>query len=182
MTTDPSLLRLLAGCRKGDLNAQKALFDAYYGRLLGVCQRYARDRPEAEDMLQETFLAVFRDVHQYDGRGAFEGWLHRVAVRCALQHLRRRNLLRFAETIDALPAAAVAQPHESEGSADSVLALVQALPPGYRAVFNLHCVEGYGYDEIAGQLGIAASSVRSQYARACRMLRQKLEHHFTLHR
>lgn len=182
MTNDPQLSNLLAGCRRGEVQAQRALFDKHHERLLAVCLRYARDRPEAEDMLQETFLAVFRDLHQYNGQGAFEGWLHRLAVNSSLQFLRRRNPLRFADGLDDLPPQIQqTTPHASEGNPEAVLYLVQQLPTGYRTVFNLHCMEAYSYAEIAAQLGISESSVRSQYARACKQLRLWLEQTFVHH-
>jgi RNA polymerase sigma-70 factor (ECF subfamily) len=182
MTNELDLSNLLNACRRGDPQAQRKLFDRHHERLLVVCLRYARDYPEAEDMLQETFLALFRDLHQFNGQGPFEGWSHRVAVNSALQYLRRRNPLRFADELDpVLPEHHRSVPHAAEGSPDAVLYLVQQLPAGYRTVFNLHCMEAYSYAEIAEQLGISESSVRSQYARACKQLRlwleQTLVHH-----
>jgi len=165
------LAQLLTKCRHGDSGAQRILFERYNARLFCLCLRYARDRPEAQDILQEAFLAIFRDLAQYKGDGAFEGWLRRVTVRAALQHLRRRNPLRFAEDFDNLPADAWNISPDTELNSEAILKMVQQLPPGYRAVFNLHCVESYSYPEIAAELGISESSVRSQYARACKHLR-----------
>lgn len=165
------LKQLLAGCRHGDSEAQRLLFDRYRARLFAVCLRYARDRPEAQDILQEAFLAIFRDLGQYKGNGVFEGWVHRVTVRTALQYLRRKNPLRFAEDFDGLPDGTWNVSPDMELNGEIILQMVQLLPPGYRAVFNLHCVEDYSYPEIAGELGISESSVRSQYARACKHLR-----------
>ncbi|MFN0015886.1 MAG: RNA polymerase sigma factor, partial [Saprospiraceae bacterium] len=89
--------QLITACRRGDNSAQRNLYDRFKTPLFGVCLRYARDRPEAQDMLQEAFLAIFRDIGQYNGSGPLEGWMRRVTVRCALQYLRRKNPLRFAE-------------------------------------------------------------------------------------
>lgn len=165
------LAQLLTKCRRGDNGAQRILFERYNARLFCLCLRYARDRPEAQDILQEAFLAIFRDLGQYKGDGAFEGWLRRVTVRAALQHLRRKNPLRFAEDFDNLPTDTWNISPDTELNSEAILKMVQQLPPGYRAVFNLHCVESYSYPEIAAELGISESSVRSQYARACKHLR-----------
>ncbi len=169
--TKTTLPSLLAGCKRGDSKSQRALFEQYKVRLFAVCLRYARDRPEAQDMLQEAFLAIFRDIGQYKGDGALAGWLRRVAVRAALQYLRRKNPLRFAEEYEGLPPESFNVVPDTDLSGEAILGLVQQLPPGYRAVFNLHCVEALSYPEIAVELGISESSVRSQYARACQRLR-----------
>jgi RNA polymerase sigma-70 factor (ECF subfamily) len=167
--TPPS--ELLIKCQRGDENAQRRLFEQHKNRLFSLCLRYSRDRPEAQDMLQDAFLAIFRDLGQYTGGGSLEGWLHRVTVRAALQHLRRRNPLRFAEEFDKQPLDTLTFTPDTDLSSDAILKMVQQLPDGYRVVFNLHCIEAYSYSEIAAELGIAESSVRSQYARACKHLR-----------
>ncbi|MBK9337353.1 MAG: RNA polymerase sigma factor [Lewinellaceae bacterium] len=166
---------LIAACRRGDSTAQRQLFEKYKNLLFGVCLRYARDRPEAQDMLQDAFLSIFRDLEQYNGNGAFEGWMHRVTVRSALQYLRKKNPLRFAEDYDNLPADTWNTSPDTDLNSEAILDMVQKLPSGYRTVFNLYCVEAYSYSEIAAELGIAESTVRSQYARACKQLRSMVE-------
>lgn len=165
------LQQLIAGCRRGDSDAQRLLYERYNARLFAVCLRYARDRPEAQDMLQDTFIVIFRDLAQFQGYGAFDGWLHRVTVRAALQHLRRKNPLRFAEDFNDLPPESHNVHPDMELNGEAILQMVQQLPAGYRTVFNLHGVEAWSYPEIAAELGISESSVRSQYTRACKHLR-----------
>lgn len=173
--SDTPLKQLLAACRRGEDKAQRQLFERYQSVLFGVCLRYARDRPEAQDMLQEAFLAIFRDLGQFNGSGVFDAWLHRVTVRSALQYLRRKNPLRFADDYDGLHADTWNIPPEVEMNGEAILKMVQQLPTGYRTVFNLYCVEAYSYAEIAVELGITESTVRSQYARACKQLRGMVE-------
>ena len=167
--------QVLKACRRGDSQAQRQLFENHQSRLFGVCLRYARDRPEAQDMLQEAFLAIFRDLGQFSGAGSFEGWSHRVTVRSALQFLRRKNPLRFAEDFADLPDETWHISPDAELNSQAILRMVQQLPEGYRTVFNLHCVEGFSYPEISAELGITESAVRSQYARACKHLRGSVE-------
>ncbi|TNE57422.1 MAG: RNA polymerase sigma factor [Bacteroidetes bacterium] len=167
--------KILAGCRRGDAQQQQHLFEAFNQSLFVVCLRYARDRPEAQDMLQEAFLAIFRDIHQFSGSGSLEGWLHRVTVRSALQYLRRKNPLRFAEDVDQLPDDIRNFHPDMELNGEAILQLVRQLPDGYRTVFNLRCMDGYSYPEIAAMLDIAESTVRSQYTRACAQLRTQIE-------
>jgi RNA polymerase sigma-70 factor (ECF subfamily) len=170
-----NLPALLHACRGGESQAQRQLFQQHQKRLFAVCLRYAHDQPEAQDMLQEAFLRIFRDLGQYKGDGPFEGWTHRVTVRAALQYLRRRNPLRFAENYDALPPETHDVQPDAELNGEAILQLVQQLPTGYRTVFNLHCMEAYSYAEIAAELGISEVSARSQYSRACKHLRNMIE-------
>lgn len=172
---DATLKKLIDSCLRGDAGAQRQLFERYKSLLFPICLRYARDRPEAQDMLQETFLVIFRDLGQYKGEGVLGAWLQRVTVRVALQSLRRKNPLRFAEDYDQLPSDTYGFNPDTELNGEAILLMVQQLPPGYRAVFNLRCMEGFDYPEIATELGIAESSVRSQYARACKQLRGLVE-------
>jgi RNA polymerase sigma-70 factor (ECF subfamily) len=172
---DATLKKFIGQCLRGDAEAQRQLFEQYKTWLFPICLRYARDRPEAQDMLQEAFLFIFRDLGQYKGDGALGAWLQRVTVRVALQSLRRKNPLRFAENYDDLPPDTYDFTPDTELNSEAILLMVQQLPPGYRAVFNLRCMEGFEYPEIAAELGIAESSVRSQYARACKQLRGMVE-------
>lgn len=172
---ETTLEQTIAGCRRGDAGAQRRLYERFNARLFTVCLRYARDRAEAQDMLQDAFLVIFRDLGQYRGQGAFDGWLHRVTVRSVLQHLRRKNPLRFAEDVDGLAPDNYSIQPDMELNSEVILQMVQQLPAGYRTVFNLHCVEAWSYPEIAAELGISESSVRSQYTRACKQLRIQVE-------
>lgn len=176
---DIPLKKLLAACQRGDAGAQYRLFEQYHAGLFLVCLRYARDRPEAQDMLQDTFLTIFKDLGQYNGSGVFEAWLRKVTVRTALQHLRKNNPLRFAEDYDQLPPQSFDVLPDTELNGEAILQLVQQLPQGYRTVFNMHGIEAWSYPEIAAELGISESSVRSQYTRACKQLRQMVDKLFT---
>lgn len=176
---DPALKKLLAACQRGDGTAQRQLFDRYNSGLFLICLRYARDRPEAQDMLQDAFLTIFKDLGQYNGSGVFEGWLHRVTVRTALQHLRKNHPLRFAEDYDRLPTDTFGFQPDFEQNGEAILKIIQKLPPGYRTVFNMHAIEAWSYPEIAAELGISESTARSQYTRACQQLRQMVDKFLT---
>ncbi len=170
---DKILEKIILNCRAGDLQAQQFLYEKYKNMLFPVCLRYARDRSEAQDLLQDAFLKIFRDLDQYRGEGAFEGWLRKVTVRTALMALRKKHPTRNALALEDIPQnTQITLPDEGDFDAKIILKMVQNLPDGYRTVFNLRCVEEYSYEEIAAELGIAESSVRSQYTRACRQLRE----------
>lgn len=172
---DVTLKKQIDACLRGEGRAQRELFERYNTLLFPVCLRYARDRPEAQDILQDAFLVIFRDLGQYKGEGPLGAWLRRVTLRVALQHLRRKHPLQHAEDYAELPPDALDFNPDTKLDSEAILQMVQQLPPGYRTVFNLRCVEGFEYPEIATELGISESTVRSQYARACKQLRGLVE-------
>jgi len=162
---------LIKGCLNNDATAQRELYNKYSAKMLSVCYRYAHNREDAEDMLQEGFIKVFLQIHSFENRGAFEGWIRRIIVHTCINILKKNK--KFNESVDIIHANGI-QVRE-----DSVPAIVQAkqivecirlLPMGYRTVLNLYAIEGYNHREIAGMLDIEESTSRSQYTRAKAML------------
>lgn len=173
-----TLEKIISGCKRGESKAQRLLFDAYKSVLFTICLRYASDRSEAQDFLQDAFLTIFRDLWQYQHQGSFEGWLKKVTVRTALQHLRKRIPSKMAQEYNGLYENAFFTLPDTEQNQTHILQMVQKLPPGSRTVFNLRCIESWSHAEIAEALQISESSVRAQYSRACQSLRQMLHQHF----
>lgn len=164
---------IIKGCIKKDISCQRMLFDQYAGRLMTVCLRYACDNPEAEDMLQESFVRIFHSVEQYRFEGSFEGWLKRITVTICLKSLQRKKI-RFTETAghESIPGT---EPEAlSNLSEQELIKMISDLPDGYRVVFNLYVMEGYSHTEIAQALNIEAATSRSQLLKARRMLQQKI--------
>lgn len=165
---------LIRGCQKMDGTAQHRLFQVYAGRLMTICRRYAHDRHEAEDMLQEAFLKIFKHINQYKFIGSFEGWIRRITVNAALQVLQRRKIkyteIERVENEPESPDPSVF----SELGAEDLLKLISQLPDGYRTVFNLYAVEGYSHEEISVMLKIGIATSRSQLSKARAMLREKI--------
>lgn len=162
---------LIKGCLNNDATAQRELYNKYSAKMLSVCYRYAHNREDAEDMLQEGFIKVFLQIHSFENRGAFEGWVRRIIVHTCINILKKNK--KFNESVDIIHANGI-QVRE-----DSVPAIVQAkqivecirlLPLGYRTVLNLYAIEGYNHREIANMLDIEESTSRSQYTRAKAML------------
>jgi RNA polymerase sigma-70 factor (ECF subfamily) len=167
--------QLIEGCRRGDRLAQKELYDTYSRKMMGVCLRYVNDRETARDILQDGFVKVFSSIDAYSGEGSFEGWMRKVFVNCALEYLRRTDVLRDAVALD--DTGELSDPDHSVIStitANELLELVQALPSGFRTVFNLFAIEGYSHKEIGEMLGITESTSRSQYTRAKQLLQRKI--------
>ena len=139
--------------------------------MLSVCYRFAHNREDAEDMLQEGFIKVFSQIHTFQNKGAFEGWIRRIVVHTCINHLKKNK--RFNESVDLIHATSVQIREESVPSivqAKQVVECIRILPIGYRTVLNLYAIEGYSHKEISDMLDIEESTSRSQYTRAKQML------------
>ena len=139
--------------------------------MLSVCYRFAHNREDAEDMLQEGFIKVFTQIHSFENRGAFEGWIRRIIVHTCINILKKNK--KFNESVDIIHATGLQIREETVPSviqAKQVVECIRMLPIGYRTVLNLYAIEGYSHREIAGMLGIEESTSRSQYTRAKAML------------
>ena len=168
--------QIIKGVIKGDAKAQRCLYENYKHSLFMICLRYGKDRAEAEDILQEGFIQIFKDIKQFRGKGALVSWMKRVMINKALQYLRKqkKNRLFFEAELNhdlIYPEPTV---YEKMG-AEELTRLVQRLPAGYRVVFNLYAIEGYTHAEIADLLGVQVSTSKSQLFKAKAALRTMLE-------
>ena len=164
-------------CAKHDRKAQQALYDKYSRLLLGVCLRYASDKAEAEDILQDSFLKIFYNIKDFTGSGSFIGWLRKVAVNTAITHYHKNLKYRYHVEIEEYVSVetGVTSFEEDFFTSDELYKVLNELPTGYRMVFNLYAVEGYKHKEIAEMLGIDTNTSKSQYSRAKAVIRDKLE-------
>ncbi|MEZ4984969.1 MAG: sigma-70 family RNA polymerase sigma factor [Saprospiraceae bacterium] len=169
--------QLVQDCLRANRRAQRKLYEQYKLPLYRLCLRYARDEQEAEDFLHEAFLVVFRDLVQYKGNGPLGGWLRRVTINVALQQLRKQKRLLYTDTNeDQIPDIADEEQDDLPPVANmqELINHIQALPTGYRTVFNLFVIENFSHQDIAAQLGISIGASKSQLSKAKAMLRQKL--------
>jgi RNA polymerase sigma factor (sigma-70 family) len=166
---------MLAGCLKNNAAAQEALYARFSPRMLGVCYRFGKNREDAEDMLQEGFIKVFTQMHQYRNEGALEGWIRRIIVHTCINHLKKNK--KFSDSLDIIHANSMHINEEMIPSimqAKQVVECIRMLPLGYRTVLNLYAIEGFPHKEIAAILDIEESTSRSQYTRAKAMLEEIL--------
>ncbi len=169
---------ILTRCKNGERMAQQQLYEHFKGKMFAVCLRYASSRQDAEDVLQEGFVKVFRDLHQFRGEGSFEGWMRRVIVNVALQHLRKqRGGLQFAEleNVEYKLSDVEDSVFEESEKAAALVKLMQKMPTGFRTVLNLYVLEEYSHQEIADELGISVGTSKSQLNRAKAFLKNLLE-------
>ena len=145
---------------------QETLYQRFASKMYGVCLRFAGTAQDAEDILQEGFIKVFKKIGSFRSEGSFEGWIRRIFVNTAIEHFRRKRYLqpvteKEESTIEGKYLSVLDELAEKD-----VLALVQQLSPGYRTVFNLYVVEGYTHKEIADMLAISEGTSKSQLSRA----------------
>tara|TARA_B110000046_G_scaffold49092_1_gene54614 strand:+ start:2952 stop:3479 length:528 start_codon:yes stop_codon:yes gene_type:complete len=167
---------MLRGCQANEEQAQKFLFDKYSRIMTGVCVRYADTHEEAQDIVQEGFIKVFKKIAMFSGKGSLEGWVRRIMVNTSLDYLRSIKNERFNVDIDDVSYKLKEDESvTSELNKDDLLQLVQSLAIGYRTVFNMYAIEGYTHREIAEELSISENTSKSQYSRARGILQKKLE-------
>jgi len=172
--TQYSINELLEGCKAGNRKMQEALYRQTASKMLVVCMRYAKDRMEAEDVLQMGYIKVFQKVNEYRGDGAFEGWIRKVMVNTAIESYRKNlRSLNVVPIEDAYDQPSTGFDFSHLGMQD-LLKLIQKLADGYRMVFNMYIIEGYSHKEIAETLGISEGASKSQLSRARAILKEEI--------
>ncbi|TAE65834.1 MAG: RNA polymerase sigma factor [Bacteroidetes bacterium] len=165
---------LVKGCKKNNPKIQRQLYETYSGRMLAICRRYIKHTDEAEEIMVNGFLKIFEKIGQFKEEGSFEGWMKKIMVFESLNHLRKQKMVfveveaaQYNENIDYTNA-------QTNLEVQDLMNLLDELPPGYRAVFNLYAIEGYSHQEIADMLQISESTSKSQLSRAKAHLQKKV--------
>ncbi len=174
--------QLIARAQRGDEEAFRALYEAHRRRVYSLCLRMTGDTAEAEDLTQEAFLQLFRKISTFRGESAFSTWLHRLVVNVVLMHLRRKGLQQVSlDEVDTSQEEPVKRDFGDDdrrlmGSIDRITLgrAITALPPGYRAIFVLHDVEGFEHNEIAQIMNCSIGNSKSQLHKARMKLREYL--------
>ncbi len=169
---------ILIGCKKLHRESQKMLYEEFYAYALSICLRYADNREEASEILNDGFMKIFKNIKFFDLNRAFKPWLRKIMVNTAINqfHKKQRNI----------PSAGIEQAkHESDTeniisgiSYQEIIAMLQKLPPAYRTVFNLHVLEGYKHEEIAKMLHITVGTSKSNLFKAKESLKKIMNDFF----
>lgn len=170
--------RLINASLRGDSAAFEELYNLHAPRLMGVCLRYAPDRSEAQDLLQEAFIKIYEKLSTFRTEGSFEGWMHRITVNVALDDFRKKQRSPINPALDLKDLADekdTATDIFSQVAHQDLLRLVQELPPAYRMVFNLYIIEGFKHGEIAEMLNISEGTSKSNLSDARKILKIKVE-------
>lgn len=153
---------------------QEALYRQTAPKMLVVCMRYAKDKMEAEDVLQMGYIKIFQKINEYRGDGAFEGWIRRVMVNTAIESYRKNlRTMNVVPIEDAYDQPSTSFDFSRLGMQD-LLKVIQKLADGYRVVFNMYIIEGYSHKEIAEILGISEGASKSQLSRARAILKEEI--------
>ncbi|MEP6674543.1 MAG: RNA polymerase sigma factor [Ferruginibacter sp.] len=162
---------LIKGCLRNNRASQKQLYNLFADVMLAVCYRYTKSMADAEDILQEGFIKVFRNLDQYKNEGEPGAWIRRIMVTTALNFLKRNSKYQYDLEFDSTELHPVTDENpEIKLDTKELAAIIRQLPSGYQTIFNLHAVEGYTHVEIGSMLGISEGTSRSQYARARALL------------
>lgn len=174
LTQSYTINQLLTGCQKGDRKMQELLYKQTAGKMMAVCLRYAKDRMEAEDVLQMGFIKIFKKINDFKGEGSFEGWMRKIMVNSAIESYRKnRRSLNVVEMDEAYEQPATGFDFSRLGMQD-LLKIIQKLADGYRMVFNMYAIEGYSHKEIGEILGISEGASKSQLSRARTILKEEI--------
>jgi len=162
---------LISACLENDAVAQRELYNRYSPKMLSICFRFAYNKEDAEDMLQEGFIKIFTQIHTFQNKGSFEGWMRKIIVHTCINFLKKYK--KFNDNVDINYASAEFIKEETLPSimqGKQVVECIRKLPLGYRTVLNLYAIEGYSHKEIGEMLDIQESTSRSQFTRAKVML------------
>lgn len=163
---------IVKGCIKGDSFAQQKLYEAFYGKMMAICMRYATDRQQAKDFLHDGFMKVFKNIEKFSYQGSLEGWIRKVMVNNILEEMRRNKKIFFTENPEdskngkEYSEYILEEETFSPISQEEILASVQMLPAAYRAVFNLYVMENFTHREISEQLDISEGTSKSNLSKA----------------
>lgn len=171
--------KIVNGCIKGDSKCQQVLYESLYRRMLGVCLRYASGTEEAKDLLHDGFIKVFEKLKYFKHSGSLEGWIRRIIVNNAIDHLRkhRHEFLEYEgenkfERLEDSSDDDINEMKLANLKAERIIGLIQNLSPAYKAVFNLYVIEEYPHKEIAEMLGVSVGTSKSNLAKAKFRLKQ----------
>lgn len=182
MKVSKQFIKKLKQC---DKKAFGELYNEYAGLIKAIAFRYVKDWDNAEDILQETFVTIYRKIHQFAGKGSFEGWIKRIAVNNCLRFINEKQK-RYFDDIDSFQIAenkdveqvnvgdAKSLVSNTDFSQKEILDVVSELPDGFRIVFSMYVLEEYKHKEIAELLGISESTSKTQLLRARKLIQKKL--------
>lgn len=171
---EEELHQLIGGCIKQERNSQKMLYKAFYGFSMGICLRYANNREEAAEVMNQGFYKVFTRIETYDISRPFKAWLGRIMMNVSIDYYRANLKMAYTEDLDSAEYVTDGELADRKLNYDDLLAMIQKLPNAYRTVFNLFAIEGYTHEEIGDLLGVAPGTSKSNLHKARQKLKQMI--------
>ncbi len=160
---------VIEGCKKKERYYQELLYRRFAPKIYGVCMSYAKNREQAQDILHDSFLKIFRNINSFSKQGSFEGWIRRIVTNTAIDHVRKKgkSIPLISEEI---PDTEDYEMEHHSINMSEIQEQVARLPEGARIIFNLYTLEGMTHYQIAEKLNITVGTSKSQFSRARRML------------
>lgn len=167
---------LVEGSKAGDIRAQKKLYELYVDAMYNVSYRMVRNREDAEDILQDSFVHAFTHLSNFRYESTFGSWLKRIVINTSINHLKKKRIPVTSLETHAFHLGTEGKPQESPPKDISkIKRAINRLADGYRQILTLYLIEGYDHVEIGEILGIATSTSKSQYHRAKKRLIQEIQ-------
>lgn len=171
---DEELHQLIGGCIRKDRGSQKMLYKAFYGFSMGICLRYANNREEAAEVMNQGFFKVFTRIDTYDITRPFKAWLGKIMTNVSIDYYRANLKMAYADDLDKAENIIDGELPDRKLNYEDLLAMVQRLPNAYRTVFNLYAIEGYTHEEIGEMLDISSGTSKSNLHKARQKLKQMI--------
>ena len=169
---DISQPQLIKRCKNNERKAQYALYQKMAPKMLGVCRRYTKSLEDAEEVLSNGFVKVFKKINLFQSKGSFEGWVRKIMVNESINFIRTKKNL-FVEMGESWQEPGQ-EDYNLNHDTQEIFEIIDELPLGYRTVFNLYAIEGYPHKQIAEMLGVSESTSKSQLSKARRLLQEKI--------
>ncbi len=174
----PRIDEVIYDCIEGKVKSKELAYKTFYGYLMAIILRYVKDRSDAEELINDTFVKIFRSIHQFIipendtlTEVAFRGWIAKIASRTAIDFLRKRKPMLSLEEVEVFEEPITQVNVISQLHVKDILKLLDQLPDLHRLVFNLYEIEGFPHHEVAKLLNIPESSSRVYLVRAKQKLR-----------
>jgi RNA polymerase sigma-70 factor (ECF subfamily) len=165
---------IIEGCKQNNAASQTALFNMFYKRILNISLRYTSDEQHAKDIVQLSFIKIFKNISSHSPNNSIHGWIHRIVVNTAIDEIRKTKTKPHSVDINIVHLK-VEEKEYSETSLDIILTAIDKLSPAYREVFELHVLKEYPHREIARMLGINEGTSKSNLFKAKAKLRDLLK-------
>ncbi len=170
MRQEQNIQLLIKACKQGNRSGQKKLYQLFFGYGMSVALRYSGNRPDAEEIMNESFYKVFSKIESFDEDKEFKKWFRRILINTAIDYQRKYKKLKIYATDDPIESGISINDGYDNLAYEDLLKKIQLLPPGYRTVFNMYAIDGLKHHEIAEQLGVSVGTSKSNYSKAKKLL------------
>jgi len=177
LVKNDTLFEIVSGCKKHNSTVQHRLYQIYAKRMMALCQRYCSDYETARDLMHDGFLRVFESIENFDGKGNFDVWLKKIFVNVCIDNLRKNDVLKMPIEVESLENFIADKQTDFSEKIDieQIMNAISQLPKIARTVFNMYNIDGYSIEEIAQELNMTSTAVRTQHSRAKQKLQEMLK-------